>query len=406
MSRQLKKQQNDEAVAAAATKAGHLRSLERIKTSLLESGLSQSGQVKVYDNGQYFRVQSYHGFVDLAKSSQCFTAIINCTISQDTTPFDNPTTPPPIYVTLGINQKLNEETYRQLLDYVTTLKGFTFIAPKDAETIRNIKFSLTGHGLNFLIAYNKAITLTNLINEKVSDRFAPLPSFEEEMSQIQDAVRLSEVERKAAIAPENFPALPKLVGRKIDFSANGNTASASSGRPGSPYSNATRSVSPSAPPAVQKSTIVSDLIPTLDTPAIDEGQRKDNSIEGILEQGLKLISNDIARIKGEITESEATIRKNEGNLSAIIEINKPLRDSIALLTEGKIPNGEAIIATMKASIDEKEKPLVEENSAIKKVIDFKEKRIALYEKIKAEHESRISEIKALNVGEFEEPSVW
>ena len=410
MSRQVKKQQNDE----AAAKAGHDLSAQKLQKFLLESGLAESGQVTVHDNGNYFRVQFYRGFVELAKNlPNCFTTIINCTISQDSSPFDNPRKPVPIYVTLCINTKLNEATYRQLLDYVRNLQGFTFIPPKDAENTRNIKFSLTGNGINFRVAYDQAIILTNLINEEVSNHFERLPSFEEEMFQIKEAVRISEVQRQVAIAPENFPALPRGAERVINFAVRNTSpvasASASlprlvSARPASPYSNATRSVSPSAAHAVQNATNVSSLVTPLatplDTPVIDEeGTHEATTIEAVLEKGLEVIGKNIAELRASIVDSNDTIRNIEAKISPIVNDNKAINASIALLTEQKLPGGESSIATLKASIEKNEALLnlfALDNSETFQKLQVKEKRLALYEKINAEHIAHIEALRVIN----------
>jgi len=274
---------------------------------------------------------------------------------------------------------------------------------KNGHTI--VDFRLTGEFANTVTAYQKAIQLVNLINGQITPNVPAIPALDIEAKAINDAKRNTEVQRQAAIAPENFPALPRSTERVINFAA----ASASlprlvSDRPASPYSNATRSASPSAPPAVQTSTIVSSLVTPLvtplDTPVIDEeGTPEATTIEAVLEQGLEVIGKNIAELKAGIADSNDTIRNIESKISPIVIENTATHASIKLLTEGKIPGGESTIAILKASIEKNEAQLKlfeQDNSETFQKLQTKEKRLALYEKIKADQIVHIAALRVIN----------
>jgi len=280
---------------------------------------------------------------------------------------------------------------------------------KNGHTI--VDFRLTGEFANTVTAYQKAIQLVNLINGQITPNVPAIPALDVEVKAINDAKRITEVQRQAAIAPENFPALPRGSERVINFAVRNTSpvasasASASlprlvSARPASPYSNATRSANPSAPPAVQTSTIVSSLVTPLDTPVIEEEETtKVTTIEAALEQGLEVIGKNIAELRASIIDSNDTIRNIEAKISLIVNDNTAINASIKLLTEQKLPGGESSIATLKASIEKNEallKLFEQDNSETFQNLQAKEKRLPLYEKIKADQIAHIEALRVIN----------
>ena len=362
----------------------------------------------------YFNVEISRDLKPLSNGE--FFAVVKVKINQTSFSFRNMRVKPVIFVQLNVND-FNAE---QVILFVATLDKKQFENLKTREDKNGhtiVDFRLTGEFAKIVTAYQKAIQLVNLINGEITPNAPAIPTLDVEVKAINDSKRITEVQRQAAIAPENFPALPRGTERVINFAVRNTSpvasvsasASASlprlvSARPASPYSNATRSVSPSAAHAVQNATNVSSLVTPLatplDTPVIDEeGTHEATTIEAVLEKGLEVIGKNIAELRASIVDSNDTIRNIEAKISPIVNDNKAINASIALLTEQKLPGGESSIATLKASIEKNEALLnlfALDNSETFQKLQVKEKRLALYEKINAEHIAHIEALRVIN----------